>query len=55
MKKQTGIGTRAREIKASRLLPQPIPSASYICRPPSGRRAPRSERRTASAAVTDAA
>jgi hypothetical protein len=51
----TGIGTGPSEMKASRLLPQPRPSALYICTPPSGKRAPNSERSTASAAVAEAA
>ncbi len=50
-----GITHRARDIKASREFPHPIPKVSYIEGPAKGRNAPTSERKAMLAAVTEAA
>lgn len=53
--KRIGMGTMARLTNANKLLPQPSPSTLYMCRPPRGSRAPKKERRTALAAMAEAA
>lgn len=50
-----GIKHIARDIKASRELPHPMPKASYMEGPAKGRNAPTSERKAMLAAVTEAA
>ena len=54
-KKMNGTGQKAREMNASRELPQPRPSLAYIVGPARGRMQPKMERRTVFAARAEAA
>ena len=55
LRKMNGSGRNAIAMKPSNDVPQPIPSALYMLLPASGKRAPRTERKTVLAAVADAA